>query len=228
MLSEARSLPCFQLVFDVATFESSIGSVKLDLEYLKYLENKFYDFTISFAYRRTPRGAPPLRRRPRALPLLPPQPPRLLRAPPLPLPPLPSLSSPSPLLLRVLLSSPSHVDDPLLSRSLPSLSPSLALSLFRSLPLSSSSSARWTLSFHSLLRLLLLSHPQPQHLRAAMDVLLESSRRSHVEVELGPETLDLVVSALCRRLRRPDLALSAAPPPPAASASPSMTAPTEP
>nr|CAD1831932.1 unnamed protein product [Ananas comosus var. bracteatus] len=32
MLSEARSLPCFQLVFDVATFESSIGSVKLDLE----------------------------------------------------------------------------------------------------------------------------------------------------------------------------------------------------
>nr|CAD1827757.1 unnamed protein product [Ananas comosus var. bracteatus] len=36
MLSEARSLPCFQLVFDVATFESSIGSVKLDLEYSKY------------------------------------------------------------------------------------------------------------------------------------------------------------------------------------------------
>nr|CAD1822356.1 unnamed protein product [Ananas comosus var. bracteatus] len=34
MLSEARSLPCFHLVFDVATFESSIGSVKLDLEYL--------------------------------------------------------------------------------------------------------------------------------------------------------------------------------------------------
>nr|CAD1825853.1 unnamed protein product [Ananas comosus var. bracteatus] len=32
MLSEARSLPCFQLVFDVATFESSIGSVKLDLD----------------------------------------------------------------------------------------------------------------------------------------------------------------------------------------------------
>nr|CAD1844283.1 unnamed protein product [Ananas comosus var. bracteatus] len=127
-------------------------------------------------------------------------------------PPSPSPSpSPSPLLLRVLLSSPSHVDDPLLSRSLPSLSPSLALSLFRSLPLSfSSSSARWTLSFHSLLRLLLLSHPQPQHLRAAMDVLLESSRRSDVAVELGPETLDLVVSALCRRLRRPDLALSAA------------------
>nr|CAD1818258.1 unnamed protein product [Ananas comosus var. bracteatus] len=49
MLSEARSLPCFQLVFDVATFKSSIGSVKLDLEYLKYLENKFYDFMISFA-----------------------------------------------------------------------------------------------------------------------------------------------------------------------------------
>nr|CAD1842399.1 unnamed protein product [Ananas comosus var. bracteatus] len=44
MLSEARSLPCFQLVFDVATFESSIGSVKLDLEYLEYLENKFYYF----------------------------------------------------------------------------------------------------------------------------------------------------------------------------------------
>ncbi|XP_020083840.1 pentatricopeptide repeat-containing protein At1g05600 isoform X1 [Ananas comosus] len=43
-----------------------------------------------------------------------------------------------------------------------------------------------------------------------MDVLLESSRRSDVAVELGPETLDLVVSALCRRLRRPDLALSAA------------------
>uniref|UniRef100_A0A6V7QYE0 Serine-threonine/tyrosine-protein kinase catalytic domain-containing protein n=1 Tax=Ananas comosus var. bracteatus TaxID=296719 RepID=A0A6V7QYE0_ANACO len=36
MLSEARSLPCFQLIFDVATFESSIGSVKLDLEYFKY------------------------------------------------------------------------------------------------------------------------------------------------------------------------------------------------
>uniref|UniRef100_A0A6V7QZ61 Uncharacterized protein n=1 Tax=Ananas comosus var. bracteatus TaxID=296719 RepID=A0A6V7QZ61_ANACO len=36
MLSEARSLPCFHLVFDVATFESSIGSVKLDLEYSKY------------------------------------------------------------------------------------------------------------------------------------------------------------------------------------------------
>ena len=49
MLLEAPSLPCFQVVFDVATFESSIGSVKLDLEYLKYLENKFYDFTISFA-----------------------------------------------------------------------------------------------------------------------------------------------------------------------------------
>nr|CAD1827214.1 unnamed protein product [Ananas comosus var. bracteatus] len=32
MLSEARSLPYFQLVFDVATFESSIGSVKLDLD----------------------------------------------------------------------------------------------------------------------------------------------------------------------------------------------------
>ena len=50
MLSEARSLPCFQLVFDVATFESSIGSVKLDLEYLKYLENKFCNFSISFAW----------------------------------------------------------------------------------------------------------------------------------------------------------------------------------
>nr|CAD1835624.1 unnamed protein product [Ananas comosus var. bracteatus] len=36
MLSEARSLPCFQLVFDVATFESSIDSVKLDLDYFKY------------------------------------------------------------------------------------------------------------------------------------------------------------------------------------------------
>nr|CAD1829828.1 unnamed protein product [Ananas comosus var. bracteatus] len=36
MLSEARSLPCFQLIFDIATFESSIGSVKLDLEYSKY------------------------------------------------------------------------------------------------------------------------------------------------------------------------------------------------
>nr|CAD1829330.1 unnamed protein product [Ananas comosus var. bracteatus] len=36
MLSKARSFPCFQLVFDVATFESSIGSVKLDLEYSKY------------------------------------------------------------------------------------------------------------------------------------------------------------------------------------------------
>nr|CAD1830520.1 unnamed protein product [Ananas comosus var. bracteatus] len=36
MLSEARGLPCFQVVFDVATFESSIGSVKLDLEYFKY------------------------------------------------------------------------------------------------------------------------------------------------------------------------------------------------
>nr|CAD1825647.1 unnamed protein product [Ananas comosus var. bracteatus] len=36
MLSEARSLPCFQLVFDLATFDSSIGSVKLDLEYFKY------------------------------------------------------------------------------------------------------------------------------------------------------------------------------------------------
>nr|CAD1834856.1 unnamed protein product [Ananas comosus var. bracteatus] len=36
MLSEARSLPCFHLIFDVATFESSIGSVKLDLEYSKY------------------------------------------------------------------------------------------------------------------------------------------------------------------------------------------------
>nr|CAD1835973.1 unnamed protein product [Ananas comosus var. bracteatus] len=34
MLLEARSLPCFQVVFDVATFESSIGSVKLDLERL--------------------------------------------------------------------------------------------------------------------------------------------------------------------------------------------------
>nr|CAD1817066.1 unnamed protein product [Ananas comosus var. bracteatus] len=32
MLSEARSLSCFQLVFDVTTFKSSIGSVKLDLE----------------------------------------------------------------------------------------------------------------------------------------------------------------------------------------------------
>ena len=49
MLSEARSPPCFHLVFDVAVFESSIGSVKLDLEYLKYLENKFYNFLISFA-----------------------------------------------------------------------------------------------------------------------------------------------------------------------------------
>nr|CAD1832734.1 unnamed protein product [Ananas comosus var. bracteatus] len=36
MLSEARSLPCFQLVFDVAISKSSIGSVKLDLEYFKY------------------------------------------------------------------------------------------------------------------------------------------------------------------------------------------------
>nr|CAD1818824.1 unnamed protein product [Ananas comosus var. bracteatus] len=38
MLLEARSLPCFQVVFDVATFESSIGSVKLDLNYLKYFK----------------------------------------------------------------------------------------------------------------------------------------------------------------------------------------------
>nr|CAD1834149.1 unnamed protein product [Ananas comosus var. bracteatus] len=36
MLLEVRSLPCFQLVFDVATFESSIDSVKLDIEYFKY------------------------------------------------------------------------------------------------------------------------------------------------------------------------------------------------
>nr|CAD1834913.1 unnamed protein product [Ananas comosus var. bracteatus] len=36
MLLEARSLPCFQLVFDVATFESSISSVKIDLVYFKY------------------------------------------------------------------------------------------------------------------------------------------------------------------------------------------------
>nr|CAD1837804.1 unnamed protein product [Ananas comosus var. bracteatus] len=36
MLSEARSLSCFQIVFDVATFESSIGSVKLNLEYFEY------------------------------------------------------------------------------------------------------------------------------------------------------------------------------------------------
>nr|CAD1828121.1 unnamed protein product [Ananas comosus var. bracteatus] len=43
MLSEARSLPCFQLVFDVATFESSIGSVKLDLEYLTKV-----DFNVDF------------------------------------------------------------------------------------------------------------------------------------------------------------------------------------
>nr|CAD1841757.1 unnamed protein product [Ananas comosus var. bracteatus] len=44
MLSEARSLPCFQLVFDVATFESSIGSVKFDLEgrCCKYSPHQLY------------------------------------------------------------------------------------------------------------------------------------------------------------------------------------------
>nr|CAD1831629.1 unnamed protein product [Ananas comosus var. bracteatus] len=51
MLSEARSLPCFQLVFDVATFKSSIGSVKLDLEYSKYsrssLTGPIYDSKVA-------------------------------------------------------------------------------------------------------------------------------------------------------------------------------------
>nr|CAD1837781.1 unnamed protein product [Ananas comosus var. bracteatus] len=36
MLLEARSAPCFQVVFDVGTFESTIGSIRLDLEYFKY------------------------------------------------------------------------------------------------------------------------------------------------------------------------------------------------
>ena len=49
MLSEARSPPCFHVVFDVAVFESPIGSVKVDLEYLKYLENKLCGFSILFA-----------------------------------------------------------------------------------------------------------------------------------------------------------------------------------
>ncbi len=35
-----------QVVFDVGTFELTIGSTRLDLEYLKYLENKFHYFSI--------------------------------------------------------------------------------------------------------------------------------------------------------------------------------------
>nr|CAD1823412.1 unnamed protein product [Ananas comosus var. bracteatus] len=50
MLLEARSPPCFQVVFDVRTFESTIGSIRVDLEYLKYLENKFW-FDLTPLYR---------------------------------------------------------------------------------------------------------------------------------------------------------------------------------
>nr|CAD1836582.1 unnamed protein product [Ananas comosus var. bracteatus] len=112
MLLEARSPPCFQIVFDVRTFELTIGSVRVDLEYFKYSRSSLTEPIVNSkvrtlktkwkhrglrdrggaAHRQEPRHLQERRRRhdPHPLPLR--QPPLLH---PRPLPPSPSSSSSS-------------------------------------------------------------------------------------------------------------------------------------
>ncbi len=44
VLLEVPRLPNYQIIFNTETSISTIGLARFGLEYLKYLENKFYNF----------------------------------------------------------------------------------------------------------------------------------------------------------------------------------------
>ncbi len=49
MLLQTWRSSCYQVVSDVGTSESTIDSVRFDLEYLKYIKNKFLFFLYNLS-----------------------------------------------------------------------------------------------------------------------------------------------------------------------------------